>query len=251
MGMIKKQNSTTFNRCPKDTEHPFVRVPAKWFTTLDIYQFAIMAHIISNKDGWNLVKKEIMRRVGYSEWRFKKAWSDLQQMGYIQIIPKYGSYHYNIFEDPDYTTCNSTSCTGTSLTTINNNYYNTGESSDSSINSNKADSTSTIISDLHSQFEELKNLFPKEVIRPDGKRDYLKTGLELCEELYTKYLSEGLLSHTEVLKCLEVEINVRNQTGKMPYIKRFVKWLKVREFEAYQDRVDQPVYGRYGTELVV
>jgi hypothetical protein len=133
MGTLTKQNSTTFVRCPKDGNFPFNRVPAKLYN-LDGYQLAIMAQILSNKDGWNLVKYEIEKRMGFPERKFYKAWRELEKMGYIQIKKKWGYYHCTIYEDPDYTTgtganCrdhttgNSTGCTGAVLTTTNNNYY--------------------------------------------------------------------------------------------------------------------------------
>ena len=133
MGTNIKQNTTTFNRCPKDEQHPFCKIPANLFE-LDGYKLAIMAQILSNKDGWNIVKYEIGKRLGFPERKFLKAWRELEKLGYIQITRKWGCYHYTIFENldnttgtgadcADYTTGNSTSCTGATLTTINNNYY--------------------------------------------------------------------------------------------------------------------------------
>jgi|ERR1035437_198301 hypothetical protein len=133
MGTIKRQNRTTFIRCPKDANYPFNRVPAKLYK-LDGYQFAIMAQILSNNDSWNLVKYEIQNRMGFPERKFLKAWKELEKLGYIQMKREWGCYHYTIYEDPDYTTCtdadcithttgSSTTCTGAILTTTNNNYY--------------------------------------------------------------------------------------------------------------------------------
>ena len=140
------------------------------------------------------------------------------------------------------------------LTTINNNYNNTEESSDQSVNEPVKKVTKEIPdeqnSNLHKEFVELNKMYPNEVIRPDGSRDYLKTNHERCEELYTEYLNEGLLIHSEVLGCLEAELRVRNQNGKMKYIKRFVKWLSDREFEGYKDKADEPILMPYGSELI-
>jgi hypothetical protein len=64
MGTKIKQNNTTFVRCDKDEQHPFYRIPVGLFK-LDGYQLAIMAQILSNKDGWNIVKYEIGKRLRF------------------------------------------------------------------------------------------------------------------------------------------------------------------------------------------
>jgi hypothetical protein len=158
----------------------------------------------------------------------------LKNLGYIQLIRKWGSYHYIIYEDPDYTTgtgadCrdhttgSSTCCTGAILTTTNNNYYNTEESADQSVNEPEKEVTTMIPDEPNSnplkEFVELNKLYPHEVIRPDGSRAYLKSDHKRCEELYITYLKERLLSHDEVMNCLKTELQVRNQNGKMKYIK--------------------------------
>lgn len=264
MGTIKKQNRTTFVRCPKDAQHPFNRVPAKLYK-LDGYQLAIMAQILSNNDNWNLVKYEIEKRMGFPERKFLTAWRELEKLGYIQMKKMWGSYLYTIYEDPDHTTCtgadctghttgSSTGCTGDILTTTNNNYYNTEESSDQLIIEPVKKVAKEIPdeqnSELHNQFIELYEIYPCDVIRTDGSKNYLKTDRNRCEELYTAYLKEGLLTHDEVMICLKSELRAKKQTGNMKYLKRFDKWLNAREFEGYKDNADKPVFMPYGTELM-
>jgi hypothetical protein len=106
MGTILRQNSTTFERCPKDEKHPFNRISANLYA-LNGYQFAIIAYILSNKDDWNIVKYEIGKRLGFPERKFLKAWRELELMGYIKIKRKWGStseFHVStfIFSDPSF-----------------------------------------------------------------------------------------------------------------------------------------------------
>lgn len=264
MGTIKKQNRTTFVRCPKDEQHPFTRIPATLYS-LNGYQLAIMAQILSNRDDWNIVKKEIGKRLGFPRHKFNNAWKSLIDLGYILVKRIQGGYDYTIYEEPN-STCTiggicegSTSttgrtCAGGMLTTINKNNDNTEELFDQTVNEPLQKIIKEIPdeqnSNLHQEFIELNKMFPNQVIRPDGRQYYLKSDLKRCEELYTKYLNKGLLTHSEVLSCLETELQVRNQNGTMKYIKSFVKWLSEREFNAYKDKADKPVYIPYGTKLI-
>ena len=264
MGTQRKQNKTTFVRCDKDEQHPFCRVPAELFK-LNGYQLAIMCQIISNNDDWNIVKYEISKRVGFPRQKFNDAWKSLSDLGYIKVDRIQGGYDYTIYEDLSVTSTtagiceHSTStagrtCAGGTLTTIKINYNNTEESFDKSVNKSVKEVTTMIPdeqnSNLHKEFVELNKLYPNEVIRPDGCRAYLKSDRRRCEELYIAYLKERLLSHDEVMNCLKTELQVRNQNGKMKYIKRFVKWLSDREFEGYKDMAIEPVLMPYGTELM-
>jgi hypothetical protein len=175
------KNRTTFVRCPKDEDHPFNRVPAKLYA-LDGYQFAIITQILANKDGWNIVKSEIQKRLGFPERKFLKAWKDLETLGYIKLKRMWGSYDYTIYEDPEYTTCtgadcmdhttsSSTTCTGATLTTINKNYYN-------NITTRKDASCYEI------QFNELTELYPDMGTSPDGTTYTLKGNLGKCKKAY-------------------------------------------------------------------
>jgi hypothetical protein len=263
MGTTRARNSTTFKRCPKNKEHPFTRMPSHLFK-LDGYQVAIMGYIISNSDTWIIVKSEIKNRTKFPRNKFNKAWKSLEDLGYIKKSQIQGGWDYTIIEDLNFTDttdskCESSTlttgrqCTGGILTTIKNNNNNTDESfvqpidkSENMVAITKSDKEDL----LHNQFLELKNLYPNEVIRSNGSKDYLKTGNKRCEMLYTTYLMEGLLTHSEVMDCLKVELNNRGQSGKMKYIKKFVNWLNTREFEAYKELTVEPVSMGYGTELM-
>ena len=264
MGTIKKQNSTTFLRCPKNEQYPFCRIPAKLFD-LDGYQLAIMGYILSNKDEWNIVKYEIANRANFPRNKFDEAWKSLEDLGYIKKTRIQSGWDYVIIEDLSFTTTtggiceDSTSTTGTTcaggmLTTTKNNYNNTDESFIHSIDEPMKTATTTkpdyVSLDLHNQYLELKKLYPTDVIRSDGSTDYLKTNNKRCETLYASYLKEGLFTHTEVMNCLKVELDNRNHTGKMKYIKKFINWLSTREFEGYKDWTLESVTSGYGKELI-
>jgi hypothetical protein len=246
MGTNIIQNTTTYNRCPKDEHHPFCRIPSKMFE-MDGYQIAIMAQILSNKDGWNIVKYEIGKRLGFPERKFLKAWKELENLGYINIKRMWGCYHYTINEDPDYTTgtgadctgnttCSSTSCTGAILTTINNNYYNDI-------------TTGTDATCYKKQFNELKELYPTSVIRNDGNPYPLKGKLKDCEKAYSEYLKSRKMSHDEIMQCLRVELEDKNRIGNNRYQVGLLRWIEDELWMVYKERALNPVKVGYGQEF--
>ena len=92
-----------------------------------------------------------------------------------------------IYEDPEYTTCtgadcrdtttgSSTSCTGATLTTINNNY--------------NRDMTMTMDGTCNeSQFNEPIELYPTTGTKSDSTSNNLKGNLNKCKKAYTDYLN--------------------------------------------------------------
>jgi hypothetical protein len=247
MGTTKKQNKTTFIRCPKDEQHPFNILPARLYT-LNGYQFAIMAQILSNKDDWNLVKYEIRKRLGFPERKFLKAWKELETMGYIQNTRKWGYYQYTIYEDPgyttgtgadcgDHTTGNSTRCICAILTNTKNNYnYNT--------------TTGTGATCYEDQFNELKELYPVDSTWDDGRTVPLNRNLAECKKLYIELLKTGKVSHEEIMTCLKVELQERLQTGTKQYQPSLLKWINEDGWKAFKGRTLKPVELRYGTEVI-
>jgi hypothetical protein len=238
------KNRTTFVRCPKDENNPFNRVPAKLYY-LNGYQFAIMAQILSNRNDWNLVKYEIQKRLGFPERKFFKAWKDLEKLGYINLKRTWGSYHYTIYENPDYTTCtdadcvthttgSSTTCTGAILTTTNNNYYN-------------EEVTATKDGNCHeSQFNELLALYPSEGTKPDGTMYQLKGKRKQCKKAYIDYLMTNEMSHDEIMTALKVELHDKHMTGRSNYRPGLLRWIEDKTFELYRGRSPESAKVRYG-----
>jgi hypothetical protein len=242
-----KQNTTTFNRCPKDEQHPFCRIPSK-LLDLDGYKLAIMTQILSNKDDWNIVKYEIAERLGFPERKFLKAWRDLVKLGYIQITRKWGCYHYTIYDDLDqttgtgtdciaYTTGNNTNCTGAILTTNNNNYYNDI-------------TTGTNTTCNQNQFNELKALYPPSIIGKDGITYLLNGKIKDCERKYSEYLKSDKISHDEIIKCLKIELQEKNRAGNNMYQPTLLRWIEDNQWEVYMGRTLKPIVPAYGQTIV-
>jgi hypothetical protein len=245
MGNTTERNSTTYNRTLKDINHSYNRLSPNLYK-LNGYQFSIMAQILSNKDGWAIVKTEIQRRLKFPERKFLKAWNELEALGYIKIVGKWGGYHYIINEDPDFTTgtgapCvdhttgNSTGCTDATLININKNYYNNITEC--------TDATS-----YEKQFNELRELYPSSVTGSDGTVYYLKGKIEECGRLYADYLRTGKTPHEEIIKCLKAELANKTQTGKM-YLVALHRWIQDECWEAYKGQINKPVAERYGTKF--
>jgi hypothetical protein len=237
VGTKIKRNTTTFKRCPKDEQHPFNRVPSKLYA-LDGYQFAIMAQIISNNVGWNIVKSEIGKKVGFPERKFLKARRELVALGYIQCKRMWGCYHYIIFEDLEdtigtganceaHTKGNSTSCTGAILTTTNNNYY-------------KVITTGMDATCYEDRFNELKELYPTSVTRADRKTYPLKGKIKECEWRYIEYLKSDKTSHKEIIACLRAELVDKNRTGNTMYQVGLLRWIGEEYWEVYKGRSVEP-----------
>jgi hypothetical protein len=106
-------------------------------------------------------------------------------------------------------------------------------------------------------FKELYNEYPVKVIRPDGMTDYLRADRNSCERIYVHLTRGNKQVHDHIMKCLRYEINKRHSTGTINYMKRLNKWLSSREWESYEDEVDDLSSAatrnegehRYGTEL--
>jgi hypothetical protein len=246
MGTIKKRNRTTFVRCPKDEQHPFTRIPATLYS-LNGYQLAIMAQILSNRDDWNIVKKEISKRLGFPREKFNNAWKSLIELGYIHVKRIQGGYDYTIYEDPS-STCTiggicegSTSttgrtCAGGMLTTINNNYY-------------KEITTTEGSTCYDDQFNELLELYPGTGNRPDGSTYLLKRKLKECKKAYIDYLKSNAMPHDEVMLALRVELNEKERTGKNLYQQGLRSWIEDKTFEQYKGKTIKPYVEPYGYKL--
>ena len=247
MGTIKKQNRTTFIRCAKDEQHPFTRIPVTLYS-LNGYQLAIMAQILSNRDDWNIAKKEIGKRLGFPRQKFNNAWKSLIDLGYILVKRIQGGYDYTIYEDPN-STCTiggicegSTSTTGTTcaggmLTTINNNNY-------------REVTTTADSSCYDDQFNELLELYPDISNRSDGTTYSLKGNLKECKKAYINYLKSNDMPHDAVMLALKVELDEKYRTGKMSYQQGLMKWIENKTFEQYKGKTIKPSVVPYGTEFI-
>lgn len=112
----------------------------------------------------------------------------------------------------------------------------------------------TIFDTEKDEFEELLELYPVKVLRPDGTKDYLRTDLKRCKKLYQKILGASKFRHARVMEALKFELEVRENEGSMRYMKRFPKWLASEEWKVFEERLndkdDSNEHSGYGTTLL-
>lgn len=106
-------------------------------------------------------------------------------------------------------------------------------------------------------FKEFLNTFPLKVIRTDGTVDYLRTDQSKARMLYLAATRGKKSIHDHILKCLKYEINYREQTNSLKFMKRMTTWLSTSEWEAFEDQIDdlsnttlKENEPGYGTELI-
>ncbi len=86
-------------------------------------------------------------------------------------------------------------------------------------------------------FQELVEHYPTTVTRPDGKQDYLLTGLSKIKPTYIKLTQNNKALHEFILRCLQEEIEEKEETDSMSYMKRLPNWIAERGWESYKERV--------------
>ena len=104
-------------------------------------------------------------------------------------------------------------------------------------------------------FEELYASFPVKVQRPDGTASFLRRDRRLCKDLYYIITKDDLPTHEHIMSCLRTELEHRKRTNSMQYMKTLQKWLSGKEWENYEDLIDDGSYSdkhanTYGTHLM-
>jgi len=84
-------------------------------------------------------------------------------------------------------------------------------------------------------FEELYNNYPTSIIRPDGKKDYLRSDKAKCRIRYKKITDKNALYHKYILECLNKEIQDKEKSQSMGYFKRLINWIDGEEWKKYED----------------
>jgi hypothetical protein len=262
---------TNWFKALHDDTHFYTKISNK-LLKLKPVELAIMVHILSNDDAYNVTRKEMFKRVGLTEGSGKKPWSSLVKKGYI--VPDKskgrgkGKTQYTIYEDPladyitedptystatggtsvnDYSTATYSTTTGGLLTTTNNNYYreNNTVTGDTNINYSK-------------EFDELVSYYPVSVIRPKGNTDRaIAMQVKAARKHYNEYLRKAvkddkLMQHDDIIKALKAEITERESIGEMKYFKDLSKYVYEGLWKAFDQRnIDnKPVEPAYGTELI-
>jgi hypothetical protein len=104
-------------------------------------------------------------------------------------------------------------------------------------------------------FEELYLKFPVSVVRPDGKRESLRTARKQCERKY-RNLAKRKDTHEHILKCLEFEIKERTINDTLKFMKKMPNWLSSEVWKEYEEKmkvsflIDNMVEEQYGTEII-
>lgn len=105
-------------------------------------------------------------------------------------------------------------------------------------------------------FEELYEMYPVKVTRPNGNVDYLRQGKTNNEKLYNQILVlGGPKLHRTILECLKYELEERKKKGTMKFMRKMHNWLANAEWTEYGDKIkdikkkanSEP---KYGEEIV-
>lgn len=84
-------------------------------------------------------------------------------------------------------------------------------------------------------FQELIDTFPKNVIRQDGTKSYLRTAQKECKRRYSRIIKNSRLKHDKIINALKTEIDIKTSQNKMMWFKTLSNWLKAEEWLAYED----------------
>lgn len=94
----------------------------------------------------------------------------------------------------------------------------------------------------YNNFEEIYNIYPIKVRRPDGKENFLRRDRKTCEQLYNIIVKGSQDTHAHIMKCLQFELKDRESTGTLKYMKTLSNWLSDKEWKNYEDVVDDASY---------
>jgi hypothetical protein len=103
-------------------------------------------------------------------------------------------------------------------------------------------------------FIELFETYPNKVMRPNGVIDYLRKDKRMCKDIYSIITKDDRSVHEHIMKCLRYELKYRERNNALQWMKRLSKWLSGREWENFEDQVDdrslqQTPGNDYGTKL--
>ena len=87
-------------------------------------------------------------------------------------------------------------------------------------------------------FEELIALYPAKVFRADNTYDLLRTDLGRCRQIYDRITLGKKVRHDHIMKCLRYELEMKNATNSMQYMKRLPKWLSSEGWKSYEQRME-------------
>lgn len=107
--------------------------------------------------------------------------------------------------------------------------------------------TLEIFEEFHDYFDDFLEIFPDK-----GGNRYLKTAITKARAKYLKITDGKRYLHKHIIKCLEFELQHRQNTGSQQYMKTILKWLEDEEWKAYEkEMVTNKIIPmkQYGAEL--
>lgn len=124
--------------------------------------------------------------------------------------------------------------------------------SDSSQVINKTTKLVELLKEDKTMFDQLYDLFPVYVTRPDGTKGFLRANVNKCRKEYNRIVGKSKAMHEHICNCLRFEIDNKMLTGKIGYMKTMWKWLTQHEWETVEEqmKVEQPTISNdYGTDI--
>jgi hypothetical protein len=85
-------------------------------------------------------------------------------------------------------------------------------------------------------FEEFYMAYPVSVVRPDGKRESLRTDKKRSQTKYNR-LAKRKDVHEHIMKCLEYEVKERTQNNSLMYMKKMPNWLGSETWREYEEKI--------------
>lgn len=74
-------------------------------------------------------------------------------------------------------------------------------------------------------FDELYDIYPETVVRPDGKSQFLKTNKKQCADAYARIVKGDKELHAKICNVLRAEVAQRERNGGMSYMQKLRNWL--------------------------
>lgn len=104
-------------------------------------------------------------------------------------------------------------------------------------------------------FQELLDTFPKDVVRADGTKVYLRTAQKQCKQRYSRIIKNSRLKHDTIMNALKAEISIKTKQNKMMWFKTLPNWLKAEEWQQYEGIFEDgtklvDMNNTYGTEIL-
>lgn len=88
-------------------------------------------------------------------------------------------------------------------------------------------------------FDEFYELYPVYVIRPDGTKGFLRANINKCRREYNKIVGKSRAMHQHLTNCLRYEVEQKQLTGKLSYMKTMWKWITQNEWEVIEEQMKE------------